>query len=388
MRASVLLLTAAFTVGFMHSASAFDDRGHEIIATIAANYLTPAVRKQVDAMLKADTDPLTPHDIAGAATWADHYRDDGVAQHYADTANWHFASIYANRPNIPEACFGHTVLPAGAPASRGPENACIIDKIDQFRSELADKSTTPAERLLALKYILHLVGDIHAPLHVSDMHNQNGRIIQVVAGDKSITPGSLFGYWETAVVRRLGQRDEAAKALIAKISPADVALWSGQVTHFWALESHQIGTDYAYGTMLSRFEDGHFVIEPAELDRAQKLLGIQMSKAGVRLAALLNETLGGKSAAPAPVRTAAADPAGGHAIANAMCAVCHMVDAQGAKGPTFTTAPDFVAIANTGRMSQAVLISFLTGPHPTMPRLKLSEDQLRHITTYIMSLKQ
>ncbi|MGE3335269.1 MAG: S1/P1 nuclease [Rhodospirillaceae bacterium] len=387
MRNAALFLSAILAFGAVQPASAFDDRGHEIIATVAAHYLTPAVRKQVDAMLKADTDALTPHDIAGAATWADHYRDNATVQHYTDTANWHFVSIYANRPSIPEACFGHTGLPVGAPASRGPANACIIDKIDQFRAELGDKTTAPAERLIALKYLLHLVGDIHAPLHAADMHNQNGKVIQVVAGDGSITPGSLFGYWETALVRRLGHRDEAAQALIDKITPAQVALWSGQVTHIWALETHQIGTDYAYGTMLSRFEDGRFVIEPAELERGQNLLATQMSKAGVRLAALLNETLGGKGAAPASQRMAAADPASGHAIAAAMCAVCHMVDRRGTEGPSFTTAPDFVAIANTGRMSQTVLHSFLTGTHPTMPRLKLSDDQLRQVSTYIMSLK-
>ncbi len=387
MRASALILTVAFAVVARQPALAFDDRGHEIIATIAAKYLTPPVRKEVEAILKADTDPLTAHDIASAATWADHYRDSGIEQRYTDTANWHFASIYANRPNIPEACFGHTGLPAGTPASRGSPNACVIDKIDQFRAELADRATPAAERLLALKYILHLVGDVHAPLHVSDMHNRNGQLIQVVAADRSITPGSLFGYWETALVRRFGQRDEAAQALIGKITPADIALWSGQVTHFWALEAHQVGTDFAYGTMLSRFEDGHFVVEPAELDRAQGLLATQMSKAGVRLAVLLNETLGGKGAGAAPVQTAALNPAPGRAIAVAMCAICHMVDARGTKGPSFTTAPDFVAIANTGRMSQTVLKSFLTGPHPTMPRLKLSEGQLGDISAYIMSLK-
>jgi hypothetical protein len=47
------------------------DDGHGVVALIAQHYLIPAAKKQVDAMLAADTDPLTKHDIASEATWAD-----------------------------------------------------------------------------------------------------------------------------------------------------------------------------------------------------------------------------------------------------------------------------------------------------------------------------
>lgn len=387
MRAFTLLTAAALLTVSLRSAQAWDEKGHAIVGAIAAHYLSPAARKEVDTLLKADADALAAHDIASAATWADRYRDSKTRLHYEATMNWHFASIYANRPNIPEACFGHTTLPAGVPASEGSANACVIDKIDQFRQELADRSTPEGERIIALKYLLHLVGDIHAPLHVADMHNQHGKVIDVAAGDKSITPGTLYGYWETALVKRLGADPQAvAKDLIAKIAPEDVALWSGQVTHIWALEAHQIGVENAYGTMLSRFEDGRFVVAPEELERGKVLVATQLSKAGVRLAVLLNETLGPKPVAKARAPMAA-NAGEGRAIAEAMCAVCHMVDTRGAKGPTYTTAPDFGSIANTGRMSPAVLQSFLTGPHPTMPQMKLSDDQLRAVTAYIMGLR-
>lgn len=388
MRPTAVFCAAILAVNSIGTAQAWDDRGHEIVATIASHYLTPAVRKEVEAMLATDTDALAPRTIAAAATWADRYRDSATRLHYEETANWHFAAIYANRPNIPEACFGHTKVAAGVPASRGPANACVIDKIDQFRTELSDRSTPPAERLIALKYLLHLVGDIHAPLHVADMHNQHGKVIQVVAGDKSITPGSLYGYWETALVKRLGGNvQDVANELVGKISPADAALWSGQVTHIWALEAHQIGVDYAYGTMLSQVEEGRFVIAPDELERGKTLVATQLSKAGVRLATLLNDTLGATSTAPAKTTEPRGNPKAGRAMAEAMCAVCHVVDARGVKGPVYTTAPDFGSIANTGRMSPTALRSFLIGPHPTMPQMKLSENQLREVTAYIMSLR-
>ncbi|MBY0508613.1 MAG: S1/P1 nuclease, partial [Rhodospirillaceae bacterium] len=157
MRTASILVTVVLVFSTVSQAHAWDERGHRVIALIANHYLEAPVRKQVEAMLTADEDPLALHDIAGAATWADRYRDSATPEHDKSTTNWHFAAIYANRPNIPEACFGQVPLPAGTPASKGSGYACIIDKIDQFRAELSNPSTDAAERLLALKYLLHLV---------------------------------------------------------------------------------------------------------------------------------------------------------------------------------------------------------------------------------------
>ncbi len=54
-----------------HQAEAWGDDGHEVVAVIAEHYLTAAAKKQVDLLLAADTDPLTKHDVASEATWAD-----------------------------------------------------------------------------------------------------------------------------------------------------------------------------------------------------------------------------------------------------------------------------------------------------------------------------
>ena len=55
-------------------ATAWGDEGHEIIALVAEQYLDPATRSEMGAMLAADTDSLTAHDIVSEATWADRYR--------------------------------------------------------------------------------------------------------------------------------------------------------------------------------------------------------------------------------------------------------------------------------------------------------------------------
>jgi hypothetical protein len=84
--------------------------------------------------------------------------------HYQTTRMWHFVDIELAE-SLASACFGHPPLPPGIPASTGPPRACVVDKIDQFAKELGNPATPASVRLLALKFLLHFVGDLHQPLH-------------------------------------------------------------------------------------------------------------------------------------------------------------------------------------------------------------------------------
>jgi S1/P1 Nuclease len=124
-------------------ASAWGDEGHMTVALIAQHYLTPAARTQITAMLAADADPLTTHDFASEATWADKYRDsDNRKDHYDETERWHFVDMEIIRPDLNTACFGRPQLPAGTVASNGPPDACVVDKVKQFAAELGAPGTS------------------------------------------------------------------------------------------------------------------------------------------------------------------------------------------------------------------------------------------------------
>src|SRR5579871_377620 len=103
MRKSIVAIGfAGAAVLLSQTAAAWNDMGHKVVAIIADHYLLPAARTQVEAMLQADKDTLTAHDIASEATWADQYRlNDSTDQ----TKAWHFADIDAAQPNVPNACF-------------------------------------------------------------------------------------------------------------------------------------------------------------------------------------------------------------------------------------------------------------------------------------------
>jgi len=204
------------------------NEGHKVIALIAEHYLDPAVRFKVATLLEADTDPLTAHDIASEVTWADKYRDadrDTTKIRYQATRQWHFVDIELSQPDLAAACFGHPPLLAGVPASKGPPEACVVDKNDQFTAELGDPATGASEQLLALKILLHFVGDLHQPLHASDDRDAGGNK-KLVAGD-GLRPGNLHHYWDVEFVEGLGTDPrQVAASLIGRISDPQRQEWS------------------------------------------------------------------------------------------------------------------------------------------------------------------
>jgi hypothetical protein len=125
MKAIVVALGLTALIASPQRASAWGDDGHKTVAVIAQHYLTPAAKKKVDAMLAADTDNLTRHDFASEATWADKYRDSNNRRdHYQQTQQWHFVDMEIENADI------------GTPG------------------------TDAEERLFALKFLLHFVGDM------------------------------------------------------------------------------------------------------------------------------------------------------------------------------------------------------------------------------------
>jgi mono/diheme cytochrome c family protein len=371
-------------------ALAWNDQGHAIVALIAEHYLSPAAKEKVQTMLQADADPLTAHDIASEASWADKYQNSDkktTKTRYNATYEWHFANIEAVRPNIPEACFGQPTLPPGTPASKGPAKACVIDKVNQFWSELADPKTTADERLLALKFLLNLVGDIHQPLRVADEDNDHGVLVAVAAS--SITPGDLFDYWDGAYVDALGPNATviAQNLIKGRLEEADAQQWASGAPQLWALEAHQLGVDRAYGISGSINGKGQLALPDSDVSQGVKTVSLQLSRAGIRLAYVLNSALDPATHPMAVKSAAAGNQAAGSALALGTCSVCHVVSPSQTSPREFTNAPDFQAIADTRGMSEVALHEFLFGTHPTMPNMHLSETQADNVSAYILSLR-
>lgn len=268
----------------MPLAIAWGPEGHAIVADIAQAHLDPAAAAEVASLLQ-----LEGHDrLDQISSWADGNRRD-----YPETGPWHYV-------DTPLAASGYD-------ASRDcVQGNCVVAKIDQYARELADKSATPQARLLALKWVVHLVGDIHQPLHAEDHDDKGGNTVQAQFFGKGT---NLHSLWDGGVLRhalnlRAGRNftfDHAvvqgdAMTLDAGIPPVLRAAWApapglaqiGAAAVGWANESHQLAQTVAYTDIDKPFGDAWSQRYQA---KAWPVIQKRLQQGGVRLADVLNEAL-------------------------------------------------------------------------------------------------
>ena len=282
-----------------HSLFAWGDLGHQIVGVIAYSRLEPSVKTKVDALLAADQDDLTATDFVSRTTWADKYRDSDrqtTKIRYEATRRWHFVDIDITTGDIDAACEHHPKLPSGTLASAGPANNCTIDKIEQFIRELHNPFMIKAEKILALKFLLHLIGDLHHPLHAADNKDRGGNDVPVLFDDAK--PATrLHLYWDNHIVDRLGGDPRSIGAQLNRnIGTGTAEAWSKGTSTAWAKESFRVAKSIAYNFNGLQEFVGDRGAKGVRLDAAYENSALlaarrQLSKAGVRLAAVLNNTI-------------------------------------------------------------------------------------------------
>jgi hypothetical protein len=286
-------------------------QGHRVVALVADRALqqsSPDTRLKLRQLLAADKDNrLTRNDIASEATWADVLREKSEEARTATSA-WHSARLKPDHPDLASACFGRKPLPTGYPASRGPSDNCVVDKITQFEAELKDPDTSAAERLAAAQFLLNLVGDLHDPLNAIDAADHGGECTALQIGAKP--PVRLSVYWDDTLVRAVAGSDAAkgAAAVIAAIAPGEAPKLAAGNPEAWALETFEVAKSVAYG-FLSELPAGKHPF-PARKGRQEPCASAnlyrtgsdyetaalmtaktQLAKAGIRLAAVLRDSL-------------------------------------------------------------------------------------------------
>lgn len=286
---------------------AFGDEGHEVVAIVARGNLTPSATAAVDRLLAADKNPfkmrdggMTSDSFERQATWADYYRDSqrasGVSPEQIHSYSWHFVDIELQGGSLETACFGFPVVAPGTSASQGPDPDCIANKIEEFTAELSLPTVPDDEKLLALKFLMHFVGDIHQPLHASDNLDHGGNKEQALALGKT---AALHSHWDTTFVTAIGAapgtENTDARAVAAALrtpSLTERANWLGTPKpRTWALESFALAQNYVYGALPPLSKVGTkqvYQLDATYSGNATKVTADQLVKAGYRLAAILN----------------------------------------------------------------------------------------------------
>lgn len=150
--------------------------GHQIIAEIAAAHIDARTRSEVDRLLALEPGAT----LASVSTWADEARSPA-------TARWHYL-------NFPSGTCRYV------PERDCPDGHCVVAAIEEQFERLRHGNSDDV-RLKALKYLIHLVADIHQPLHAGWGDDRGGNLYQVRAFGRGT---NLHALWDTALVERLG----------------------------------------------------------------------------------------------------------------------------------------------------------------------------------------
>lgn len=253
---------------------AWGPKGHAIVADIAVSRLTPAAKKNLQLLLGDDS-------LASIASWA-----DSVRKERDESYDWHFVDIPKDAAGFSEErdCFRPQDKHKDALTDH---HNCVVDRIEMFQKILGDEKASRADRLEALKWIVHFVGDLHQPLHAIDEARGGNDIKLAVFGSPKCGDYdcNLHWAWDTLLLEHTGYSEEEyvgrLNMLIAQKQMENQA--SGTPVD-WANESH--------------LQARHIIEEkPAAIDEAYyqaniELVNQKLALAGLRLAAVLNDTLG------------------------------------------------------------------------------------------------
>jgi hypothetical protein len=252
--AVVLLLLPAQAV-------AWAPLGHQVVAAIAARHLTPAARQQVSALLGGDAAAMLVLD----SNWADEIRS-GRPQ----TAAWHYVNIELGS--------------GGYNAARDcPGGNCVVAQINRDAGILSDPHASRGAKTEALRFLIHFVGDVHQPLHAADRADKGGNGIKVRWHGKRL---SLHQVWDQDVVQALGQDSgRIAAESDASLSAQQKQQLSGGTPTDWANESFTLAAREIYAPLPQR---GRINLPDDYAIRESGVARLQLERAGLRLAALLN----------------------------------------------------------------------------------------------------
>ena len=246
------LLMASFSI----NALAWGQIGHRVTGAIAQQHLTPQAQAAISALLPTE-------DLAEASTYPDEMRSSPDEFWQKKAGPFHYVTI-------PE---GQTYADVGA-----PEQGDGVSALKMFTANLKSSQTSKEEKQLALRFIVHIIGDLHQPLHAGNGTDRGGNDFKV---NFFWQDSNLHRVWDSELLeqRKLSYTEWTAK-LNRKISAQNINDWSTTDPQVWIAESikirdeiypkeDEISWDYLYN----------------HLPQAKQ----RLKMAGIRIAAYLNE---------------------------------------------------------------------------------------------------
>lgn len=232
--------------------------GHRAAAGITVARLCAPASFQVAQLLGGMS-------IEEASTWPDQAR--GMAA-WAHTREWHYLNIEDHER-------------VSAKHEGQPGRGRLLTAIRENLALLADDRAPEKSRREALAFVLHLLADLHQPLHVGRQADRGGNGVTVSFGGEETT---LHRLWDSGLLRSSQLRAEDYRRTLEPLVRLGAASWEAGTLEDWAAESHALRT-WVYD-FDSRRRVPHISRRYAETGR--QLTALRLAQAGVRTAWLLN----------------------------------------------------------------------------------------------------
>jgi len=242
---------------------AWGREGHRLTALVAEQYLTPTTKAAIAELLHKET-------LVDVAPWADEYRAN-----HPETAKWHFVDI----PKAEEKFDRNRDCPVSESDPKSPWHDCVTDRILYFEGRLGDTSLNLEERTMALKFLVHFIGDIHQPFHaMGDERGGNGITVTFMGMPEcGQYKCNLHGVWDDSLIENQGLSEKKyTERLLQEIKDNHWERMAGGEPTTWANVSHHYAVEaYApYGALITH----EYVAEET------KVVDAQLALCGLRLA--------------------------------------------------------------------------------------------------------
>ena len=269
MHAKSLLVAAA--IALMPSpALAWGKTGHRVVAAIADTQLSGLARAHIKEILGG------AESLDEAANWPDEMRSAPGAFWQKTATPWHYVTLN------------------GIIYDHAPPEGDALEALSHFRSVLQDPNASLADKQLALRFMVHLVGDLHQPLHVGKCCDKGGNDVKVSWFGK---PTNLHAVWDSQLIddEQLSFTELAAK-LERHTSETDIVSWWDINPRDWISESAEI-REQIYANIPSpakpkdKKSKGEALpdLSYTYVYKFTPVVERRLQQAGVRLAAYLND---------------------------------------------------------------------------------------------------
>jgi hypothetical protein len=279
-RRTLALLAALVGLCASTPALAWWEWGHETVATIAWDNVKPGTRRAISALLaqapRLGTPTCPARTIQQASIWPDCIK--GLKDRFNYANNWHYQNVNICKPfDVKAAC---------------PDGNCVSSQIERDVRLLKDRKVPVTERVQALMFLVHFVGDLHQPLHAGDHGDLGGNQVKARYGIYATDRLNLHSVWDGLLAERA---ISTPPALTRHYSDAERATMAAGTVTDWSQESWQIARDYVYPTVLANpcgpTPKERVTLSNDKIDMLVPIVRTQIERGGLRLARLLDEAL-------------------------------------------------------------------------------------------------